>query len=548
MEVSRPVSRMTTTQRNRLARVLSELANRKMEALSLYEPLPEALAFHKCPSSERLLRGSNRSGKTLAAIVDFLWFATKSHPYLPTPTHPLRMYVVARDDDLVAQVIWDYFTRPGKFKIIFDEKLGKWRAYKKWLEPKLERKAIEAPPLLPPRLIREIAWKQKKADIPKVVHLTNGTEIQFYSGNAKPPQGTEVDYVLFDEEISDQTWYPECSVRLAKREGKFVWSATPESGTQGLWDLKEAADEMVGVENPRVSEFKMHITDNPYISDKAKRELKAKLGNNHELIRVKWEGEFAYSAARVFPQWCATRLGCDAFTIPKHWNRIASIDPGLTICAVLFAAVPPADDEEHGKYIYLYHELYIQRCTARLFAQHMRHATSGYALREMIIDGSAMMHKDMSGKSTAEQYSEALERENVRTLDTGYGFIPGIRDRIAGNLAIHDWLDPREDGTSRVKVFRGCLPNLDREMRRYQKKLKQGVLVDDPTMKDDHLVDALRYLRGRDPRWRNPPKTFSTMSKAEYFDYYVDQFEKSRPKQNYINLGPGTGVAYASNG
>ena len=337
------------------------------------------------------------------------------------------------------------------------------------------------------------------------------------------------------------------AVRLSKREGRFVWSATPEAGTQGLWDLKEQADAMIGTPNPRVTEFKMHILDNPYLSDKAKAELKAKI-LSPELLRIKWEGEFVYSATRVFPQWDATLLSVEPFEIPKDWNRIISIDPGVQTCAVLFAAVPPPDDKVHGRFIYLYDELYMHQCTTRMFASQMRHKTGGTIIREMIIDSSAKRLVDGDGKTMAQQYTDALKRENVCAVETGFDFHLGTMDRKAGNLAIHDWLSPRECGTIKLRLFRNAVPELDREMRRYKKKVKQGVLVDDPNMKEDHAVDALRYLRGRDPHWRRLDTSQPIITcAADQFAFFKKMHLMQHPQEtNFVNLGPGAGVSYAS--
>ena len=62
-----PVSLFKTIQARNL---VTELAKRKLESLRLYEPLPLAEQFHESKAYERILLGSNRSGKTLAAAVE----------------------------------------------------------------------------------------------------------------------------------------------------------------------------------------------------------------------------------------------------------------------------------------------------------------------------------------------------------------------------------------------------------------------------------------------------------------------------------------------
>jgi hypothetical protein len=57
-----------------------------------------------------------------------------------------------------------------------------------------------------------------------------------------------------------------------------------------------------------------------------------------------------------------------------------------------------------------------------------------------------------------------------------------------------DFLRVREDGTSRLRVLKDRCPAFVREMRRYQWKVVNGVVSDKPVKKDDHLVDACRYI------------------------------------------------------
>ena len=49
---------------NQLKDAQAELAQRRIEALRLYEPMPLQEEFHTCVASERLVIGGNRSGKS----------------------------------------------------------------------------------------------------------------------------------------------------------------------------------------------------------------------------------------------------------------------------------------------------------------------------------------------------------------------------------------------------------------------------------------------------------------------------------------------------
>src|SRR5438132_983360 len=54
----------TLREKQRLRALAIEKAKRQVEALRLYEPLPLMHSFHACEAKIRVIRGSNRSGKT----------------------------------------------------------------------------------------------------------------------------------------------------------------------------------------------------------------------------------------------------------------------------------------------------------------------------------------------------------------------------------------------------------------------------------------------------------------------------------------------------
>lgn len=55
--------------------------------------------FHKSTKTGRLLRGGNRSGKSIAGVVESVWRATGRHPYQKTHELPIRGRIVTVDKD-----------------------------------------------------------------------------------------------------------------------------------------------------------------------------------------------------------------------------------------------------------------------------------------------------------------------------------------------------------------------------------------------------------------------------------------------------------------
>ena len=90
------------TQVRRFKRIALELNKRGMEALALYEPMPKQLRFHQSKATKRMLRGSNRSGKSQCTGAEVAWAATGTHPWTKYPKENGIGYCVGWDHRHVA--------------------------------------------------------------------------------------------------------------------------------------------------------------------------------------------------------------------------------------------------------------------------------------------------------------------------------------------------------------------------------------------------------------------------------------------------------------
>lgn len=533
---------LTSFQQVRLRRLALEKARRKVEALRLYEPLPDQGEFHKSLAPERLLRGSNRGGKTLPAAVEVARAVTGQDPHDKYPKRDGRCFAVGKDGRHCAQVMWRKLSRAGAFKIIRDQYTREWRAYRPW-DP-CDRARIQetkpAPPLIPPRLIKKVAWDKKVEDQPSLIILHNGWEIAFFSSLGKPPNGNDIDLGWFDEEIVDPDWYPEVSARLLDRRGRFIWSATPQAGTEQLYNLHEEAERLAeaGAANPRVTEHVILLENNPYIDDDQKKELSDKLSEEDRAVRV--GGEFVFLSFKVYPEFTPSAFICDWFDIPKEWTRYVSVDPGRQVCAVAFLAVPPPDDPEHGKHVYLYDELYIQNCDAEQFGQAMAKKCGEQDIFEFLIDHQgAQVHDTGSGRSVEEQYSAALARNKVASIVGGTNFTWGIADVEAGVEAFRAWLRDAGDGTRKLRVLRNTCPNFLHEVKYYRYKRVNGVITDKPEARGRvHQMANCRYLAMRNPRWVKPRPKKGAVGGALGALRAKQKKQKAAAGSQSIRLGP----------
>jgi hypothetical protein len=506
----------------RLKRILVQLWLRENEALRLYRPLPHIdEKFHRSRATERLLRGSNRAGKSLGAAAEVARAVTNQDPHGKYPSEGLA-YAVGFDEEHIARVMWPMLAAPNQFRIITDRDTGQWRSFDPYRDKGREAETKPAPALIPPRLIKSIAWSEKKRGIPKAVKLTTGWEIAFYSSKALPQQGAKIDLWWIDEECVSEKWYPELVMRGMDRKARGIWSATPLVANAQLYELGSRAAEG----DPDVAECVCLVQDNPYI-DPEETAKRAKSLTPEE-YRVRILGEYLASGLVVYPEFSMEIHGFDAtgWQVPEDWARFLVVDPGRQVCAVLFAAVPPPKPAEPYQ-VWFYDELYLRQCNAVTFGREVGQKSGGVVYEAMLIDQHAARVHDMGSGLTVEmQYREALKTNGVECRQSGHSFAWGNDDQKAGILAFRSWLLPRPDAPPVLKVARKMVA-FKREAERYQYKrdAKTGLPTDEVNKKDDHLMDCARYLAQFKPRWYKPKKRKPPKS------YAVRALERKRKRQ-----------------
>jgi hypothetical protein len=300
--------------------------------------------------------------------------------------------------------------------------------------------------------------------------------------------------------------------RLADNKGLFCWSAMPHSKNEALIGLNERAEKAEEQGNTGdIKRFVLRFLDNPHIDQDEKRKMIERWSAvGDDVLRQRSEGEFITDSILVYPNWNMGVHGFDRAAlpggqVPREWCRYAVIDPGHAVTAVLFAAVPPS-----GDFILLYDELYIRNCNAIIFGQEFKKKVMDQDFYAFLIDAHGARLTDIgSGKSPQDQYTEQLVVQQIRSKTTGHSFIPGADDVQAGLHAVRTMLHIRPEGTPRLRVLRGAMPNFEREMKRYKKQINYvagtAIVTDQPNKRGEfHLVDCLRYLCAYEPKYHKP--------------------------------------------
>lgn len=568
-------TKLTVSQMQRLRALVAERIERRREALKVWRAMPTQQEFQNCTSKERVVYGSNRSGKTTVSAVEVALIVTGLHPKLSGTKLPKTNGIaccVGYDYSHVGRVLYRKLFKPGAFRVIRDAETGLYRPY----EPDGQDKGTPrshseaAPPLIPKRYIAPggVNWYRRKEGIPKSIKLTTGWEIRFYSSEGEPPQGDAVHLFWLDEEMINEAWYTESSRGLMDEGGFFIWSATPHVGGDALIDLHERAEKYRMDPNAVTREFLLLIFDNIHAAQADKQDFIDKLKDNPEAYRTRILGEFAAKAFKVYSEFSMEAHGFDMASlpggkIPDDWCRFAAIDPGHQVTAVLFLAVPPP-----GKYSYkwyIYDELYLEKCSPTRFAEAFEIKTRGHSFEALIIDMRAGRVTTMGGEKPVEQiYREALSkvkaRRNIPTENNPSGrparesdkfdvvncwdrvkrqmFVAGADNPKAGISSVKEALQVQlSSGMSQVVFARGRLPNTEYEMAHYHHKRIKGKLTDELSKKDDHLMDCLRYLVCARPEWQRPKRVVRPAT-AAMKRLKAKQARLDSAQSNSVNLGP----------
>lgn len=520
---------LATPKAVRLALKLVEAyAVRKRDALLLYRPLPAAVDFHSCNKRIRLISGSNQAGKTLTAEAEFSYVGRGMDPYRKRPDRDQKMLAVGKDFAHVGQVMWRKLHWTGAFEIIIDEDTGLWRSVRPdpnnptQIDPRdLARKSewMPAPPLIPPSAIAEMAWESKGEGIPSIVKLKNGTEMMFRTSNGKPPNGVQLDFIHFDEEITNSDWYPEMVPRLVRKGGLFIWSATPQSQTPQFFGLHR--DCLAG--DPDVAEFTLLIQDNPYMLPEDKEAMRRRLlSYGEDEYAVRWLGKYAIQGREVYPTYDLSVQGYDQDNVPDDWMTLAVIDPGSQVSAFALFAVDP-----ECRALHVIGECELRNKDASHLAGALKSMLGGRTPEAYIIDKRGGIQIPMGrSNSTAEHYYAEFRRQRLpdANINPG-GFVYGCDIPQAREQSVKRLLN---DGKLRFR--RGHCFKMDQQIKnRFYDK-------NDPDKRERRtthdLVDILEYAAAFFDEtglyYRKPKKNVLVLS--SYDEKVYESFKKKKKR------------------
>ncbi len=477
--------------------MMLEIAERLQESsrapnIKKYTPHEKQAIFHKSPKKKKLYIGGNRSGKTTGGVTEGIWRATCTHPYRP------ELNAIGPNRGRVAAV--DFIQ--GIDKIILPQ-------YAQWVYPSA---------------IRGGAWETAYDKGAKTLYFSNGSFIEFmsYDQDLDKFAGTSRHWVHFDEE-PPKPIFGECRARLVDTNGEYWITMTPVEGMTWIYDdLYEK-----NVNNPEgdVLVIEINTLENPFLTEEGIRNLMEGMDDDEITTRV--GGGFVRQGGRVYKNFDPAIGGVhvlpESIKDPKtyfptrNWLWILALDHGLNNpTAVLWAAV-----NDDG-FVVLFDEWYKSELTIDQHAEVIKRKIKQHGRYPdlLVADPAIKQRNPVTGASIQQEYQKY-----------GLSFTLGNNDVPAGVIRVKRYLKPVEyvgpkaaihplfGGTKELLnatddvVYRsrdGRIPRLLLdprcekviwEAKRYRwktyadkKKQFENNPYDEPHKKDDHAMDALRYL------------------------------------------------------
>lgn len=551
-----------------------ELASRESESLRLFRPLDIQANILQSAARETLVRGGNRSGKSLSSAVRFASIATNIPITLRDGTQfhcraphqmgrELTMWCIGYGETHIGQTLYRLLFQKGAFKIIKDLRTNKWRAFDPTDPADLARDNECRPsnPLIPGRYIdpKGWSWKNKGSRLFEKCVIVDPTTkeklatIYAFTSSGEVKAGDPVDEIWIDEMIQYPSHYAEWQARLIDRAGRLWWSSWPDITNSALLDLTKRAIACKGEEKRPVNEFVLRMSDNPHLPKEAK-DLAAK-GWTATERRARDAGEYVTDALKMYPRfddqvhcaWYDDPAKDDALgkilrerggEPPDDWAREIILDPGTTHPAVLFVAIA---SPQYGDYVVPYDEIYIPNMDANQLAAAVAKRAAGHQFHRFTIDNRASRQTPMGfGKTILQNYADAFRKVGLVSATTGSSFLPGS-DNVSGRIGeLQDWMVVRTTGYPKLRIVTKFCRSLCEQLRDYLKDNTNGVQEYKPA-KRQHIdvATCLEYLAASNPKWVQPPRNGRQVSPAERMMRLIDRMFPSKSKSDKpIVLGP----------
>lgn len=430
--------------------------------------------FHQSTKVGRILRGGNRSGKSVAGVVESVWRATGKHPYQKTHEIPTHGRIVTVDND-------------AGIKQIIIPLLQQW---------------------VPPSELINGSWEDSYKSGGKVLTLRNGStiELKTHQQETESFAGVPRHWIWFDEECP-KAIFNECRLRLIDYNGCWYMTMTPVEGQDWIFDR------FIVTANKNVDMFEVDITDNPHLNKQALELLDEDLDEDEKKVRR--QGIFVPKGGLVLKEFDYSRhVIAGGGPIPKSWSIYVSIDHGFNApSAILWHAVSPKGN------VVTFREIYRNKTVIKVLVEMIKEINAEIDREPVLYMGDPSMSQKngVTGTSALSEY----RRHGVPLMQSKKD-VDGRISRMNEYLKYDMW-----------HITEQC-PNTVKEARGYAFKIYNSPKIADrnnvreePNKKNDHAMDSAGYFFNFMPHLTPEKKTLArgqslTITNKEDFPWEVD--------------------------
>ncbi|HEX6456245.1 MAG TPA: hypothetical protein VF009_06965 [Solirubrobacterales bacterium] len=433
-----------------------------------YDPHVKQQPFHATRRKIKVFIGGERSGKTVAGVLDDLIQACDRS---------------AVPDHLLPNKIFD---PPFKCRLITPD-FG--QSYQEILRTLRE--------WCPPAQLLHGDWEEAFSEKAHVLSFANGSFIEFMTQKQDVSQfgGTSRHRVHYDEEPKgpkgEEIRHANVN-RLIQYRGDELFTFSPVHGFgfvgDNLWEARghEVAPE-VWVSNDMVL-VRSDQDDNPHLDEAGKAEANAKLPARQREARK--SGKLVHAEGLVYEEFNYDLHVCPRLDpeFVKGLEQMDCIDPGLNT-AVLFAGF----DSDNG--LWIYDELFLQDSEAvpEHVAAEILKKRKEWGLpprpKRTLIDPAAAARQSQTNKRTDRAYKAAGIRVRPAENDVDFGIYEVMRR--------YGHEDKGGNPQPLIQIAENC-KGLIWETGRYRKERNDEDEIK-VVKRDDHRVDCKRYLSAERP-------------------------------------------------
>lgn len=449
--------------------LLASFADKLQTKSSLtYKPHPKQQEFHCSYAKEKQFIGGNRSGKTVASVLECIWRLTKTHPFRPD--------LNAISEPIRGRLVCVSFVE-GLEAIILP-------LFKEWL---------------PIKYLKDRSWEKSYNGNTRRLTLEDGSFIEFmsYEQDTEKFAGTSRHFIAFDEEPPLIIW-EECILRVMDTDGDWWIAMTPVEGA--TWTYKKIWRPWSKGERPHTLVIQVNTTENPFISQTAYERTMSNLGEEDKAARS--EGAYNFDSSLVYPNFSDETHILESFKIPTakdaEWLVYTSLDSGWAHPAAwLWHAVHVS-----GR-IVTFHEIVLAKTTVSELARQVLayEKENNITVHLRTGDPALLQTREITGTSIETEYAKHGIFINVRGVPRGAGSVDNGINKVTQYL----------DGRIKVKYNNATIsvptymifncPKLVDEFENYRwakhasrKIASERAPKKEPEKKDDDAIDSLRYF------------------------------------------------------